>query len=162
MKFICSLSLLLLLTACQITTNSENIVERNDLTVMPESVDNDPDSVEEEGLAHLIEDNGTADDANKVAAPVSYDNLWLKLAEGFKFEVPENPRIAKQRNYYLKHPKYLQRVSKRAEPFLYLIVEQIEAKNLPLELALLPVVESAFDPFAYSPSSASVYGNLCR
>ncbi|MDN2662779.1 LysM peptidoglycan-binding domain-containing protein [Psychromonas sp. 14N.309.X.WAT.B.A12] len=84
-----------------------------------------------------------------------YDNLWLKLAEGFEFEVPDNPRIAAQRDYYLKHPAYLQRVSKRAEPFLWLIVEQIENNNLPLEIALLPIVESAFDPFAYSPAGAS-------
>jgi membrane-bound lytic murein transglycosylase D len=85
----------------------------------------------------------------------SYDNLWLKLAEGFKFEVPDNARVAKQRNYFLKHPNHLAQVSKRAEPFLYLIIEQIEAKNLPLELALLPVVESTFNPFAYSHSHAS-------
>ena len=157
MKFLCSLSLLFLLTACQISTKFETPVEYNDLTVNPESVNDDPNSVEEEGLAHLVEDELTedVDVTEKNLTPVGYDNLWLKLAEGFKFEVPENSRIAKQRNYYLKHPKYLQRVSKRAEPFLYLIVEQIEAKKLPLELALLPVVESAFDPFAYSPSSAS-------
>ena len=86
--------------------------------------------------------------------PVSYDNLWLKLAEGFEFEVPKNARVAKQRNYFLKHPNHLAQVSKRAEPFLYLIIEQIEAKNLPLELALLPVVESTFNPFAYSNSHA--------
>ncbi len=149
MKFICSLSLLLLLTACQITPKSENIVSDNGSAVIFDNV------VEEEGLAHLVEDNESEDAVEKQATPGSYENLWLKLAEGFTFAVPENARIAKQRNYYLKHRKYLQQVSKRAEPFLYLIVEQIEAKNLPLELALLPVVESAFDPFAYSPSSAS-------
>ena len=157
MKFICSLSLLLLLTACQVTTKSENVVEHNEQTVISDDLNNEQNGVEEEGLANLVEDNTTADidvTQNRLA-PVVYDNLWLKLAEGFEFVVPENSRIAKQRNYYLKHPKYLQQVSKRAEPFLYLIIEQIEAKNLPLELALLPVVESTFDPFAYSPSSAS-------
>ncbi|WP_350630014.1 transglycosylase SLT domain-containing protein, partial [Pseudoalteromonas sp. Q36-MNA-CIBAN-0048] len=60
-----------------------------------------------------------------------------------------------QRDYYLRHPKYLKQVSKRAEPFLWLIVEQIEANNLPFELALLPIVESTFDPYAYSYAGAS-------
>ena len=133
MKFICSLPLLFLLTACQIASKFENPVEYNDLTVIPESVNNDPNSVEEEGLAHLVEDDVTADveATKKSSTPVGYDNLWLKLAEGFKFEVPENSRIAKQRNYYLKHPKYLQRVSKRAEPFLYLIVSRLKLKIYP-------------------------------
>ena len=47
------------------------------------------------------------------------------------------------------------RVAKRAEPFLYLIVEQIEEADMPLDLALLPIVESAFDPFAYSHGRAA-------
>jgi len=109
---------------------------------------------DEAGLSHLVKDKSSLDNET-VEMDVGYRNLWLKLAQGFEFDVPENSRIAKQRDYYLRHPKYFQQVSKRAEPFLYLIVEQIEAKNLPLELALLPVVESTFDPFAYSPASAS-------
>lgn len=60
-----------------------------------------------------------------------------------------------QRDWYLRHPAYMQRVSKRARPFLYYIVEQLEAHDMPLEIALLPIVESAFDPFAYSHGRAS-------
>ena len=157
MKFICSLSLLLLLTGCQLTTKSENIVESNGQMIISQGIDN-----EEEGLANLAEDTRIDADIefnrkNTRQEPILpiYDNLWLKLAEGFTFDVPENARIIKQRNYYLKHRKYLEQVSKRAEPFLYLIVKQIEEKKLPLELVLLPIVESAFDPFAYSHSNAS-------
>lgn len=113
----------------------------------------------EEGLSHLVQEKASSvveeDINNEINSDLEYKNIWLKLANGFEFEVPENSRIAKERDYYLRHPTYLKKVSKRAEPFLYLIVEQIEAKDLPLELALLPVVESTFDPFAYSPASAS-------
>ena len=49
----------------------------------------------------------------------------------------------------------MQRVSERARPFMYYIVNTLEQHDLPLELALLPIVESAFDPFAYSHGSAS-------
>ena len=145
MKFICSLSLLFLLTACQLTTKSENIADRNEQVVISNGINND------EGLANLVDADLIPDNNQKVI----YDNLWLKLADSFTFDVPQNSRIIKQRNYYLKHKKYLQQVSKRAEPFLYLIIKQIEEKGLPLDLVLLPVVESAFDPFAYSHSNAS-------
>ena len=167
MKIIVSFSLLFLLTACQVIPNTETTVTTNDplhtshaADDVVESVNYDVSLDEEEGLSHLADESegviadSTKTDLQAVSPPV-YKNLWLKLAEDFSFDVPDNENIAKYRDYYLSHPKYLEQVSKRAEPFLYLIVEKIEAKHLPLELALLPIVESAFDPFAYSSSSAS-------
>ncbi|MFT6984395.1 MAG: membrane-bound lytic murein transglycosylase D [Psychromonas sp.] len=158
MKLLLPLFLLLLLSACQTTTNTDvtdasnaSVVDALNNEVLPDEQLQEVDI--EEGLANLIDDDAPLEVQQLL--PVGYDNLWLKLAEGFEFEVPDNARIAKQRDYYLRHPNYLKQVSKRAAPFLYLIVEQIEAQNLPLELALLPVVESTFDPFAYSPSNAS-------
>ncbi|NRA84078.1 MAG: transglycosylase SLT domain-containing protein, partial [Gammaproteobacteria bacterium] len=68
---------------------------------------------------------------------------------------PINKQIIAQRKWYLKHPNYINRVSKRGQPYLHLIVSEIEKRGLPLELALLPIVESAFDPFAYSHGRAS-------
>jgi len=144
MKLFLSLFLILLLSACQSTPVQEPA---------PIEVSEEPELIEEEGLNHLVEEE--VDDQSEPIASKGYDNLWLKLAEGFEFEVPNNARIDKQRDYYLSHPTYLKKVSKRAEPFLFLIVEQIEAKELPLELALLPIVESTFDPFAYSHAGAS-------
>lgn len=153
MKFIPSLLLLFFLTACQVTGPVTSIVP--EVTPEDEIAVDTPfiDEREEEGLAHLIKEKSAKD--TDISIETGYKNIWLKLAEGFDFEVPDNSRIAKQRDYYLRHPNYLKQVSKRAEPFLFLIIEQIEANNLPLELALLPIVESAFDPFAYSHASAS-------
>ena len=156
MKFILSLFLLLLLTACQITTKTEEILEESNPVMENQQQNLIMEEDDQEGLSNLVEEiESIAQSEEQANQPVHYDNIWLKLAEGFEFEVADNSRIAKQRDYYLRHPKYLKQVSKRAEPFLYLIVEQIEAKNLPLELALLPIVESTFDPFAYSHASAS-------
>ncbi|PKF63042.1 lytic transglycosylase [Psychromonas sp. psych-6C06] len=151
MKLLFSFLLLFLLSACQTTPPIEPVEEESTPIPITE-VDVDED---EEGLANLVKAKPPVVDKPEVETEKQYENIWLKLAEGFEFEVPENSRIAKQRDYYLRHPTYLKKVSKRAEPFLFLIVEQIEEKNLPLELALLPVVESTFDPFAYSPASAS-------
>lgn len=83
------------------------------------------------------------------------NDVWQHIREQLSFNVPENNRIVMQRNWYAKHPSYLNRVAKRAEPFLYYIVEELEKNNVPVELALLPIVESAFDPFAYSHGRAS-------
>ncbi|AWL11538.1 Membrane-bound lytic murein transglycosylase D [Saliniradius amylolyticus] len=82
-------------------------------------------------------------------------DLWQRIRSQLAFEVPDNRRVNVQRNWYLKHPEYMERVSKRAAPFLYLIVEELEAAGMPLELTLLPIVESAFDPFAYSHGRAA-------
>ena len=85
----------------------------------------------------------------------SSNDVWQRIREQLTFDIPENNRVAEQRNWYVKHPSYLTRVAKRAEPFLYYIIEELEKNNVPVELALLPIVESAFDPFAYSHGRAS-------
>ena len=83
------------------------------------------------------------------------NDIWPRIQSQFTFDIPEEKRLIAQRNWYAKHPSYLKRVAKRAEPFLYYIVEELEKNDMPIELALLPVVESAFDPFAYSHGRAS-------
>ena len=83
------------------------------------------------------------------------DNLWHEIRAKMTFDVPERARLISQRNWYAKHENYLDRVARRAEPFLYYIVQELEKNNMPIELALLPIVESAFDPFAYSHGRAS-------
>lgn len=83
-------------------------------------------------------------------------NLWDRLLQSFKLDLEiENPRITAQLNWYKRHPRYLERVFTRAERYMFHVVEQVEARNLPGELALLPIVESAYDPFAYSHGRAS-------
>lgn len=83
-------------------------------------------------------------------------DLWLDLAANMQLDMPlDHPRVVAQRNWYLKHPAYMRSVSERARPFLYLIKEEIEKRNMPMELVLLPVVESTFDPRAYSHGHAA-------
>lgn len=93
--------------------------------------------------------------SNELLAEDTAQDLWQRIRQNLQFEAPDNSRVSAQRSWYVSHPEYLQRVGKRAEPFLHLIVEEIERRNLPMDLALLPIVESAFDPFAYSHGSAA-------
>src|ERR687891_646746 len=67
----------------------------------------------------------------------------------------ENRYVEQQTRYYVRHPEYLQRIFDRSRLYLYHIVGEIERRGLPTELALLPMVESAFNPMAYSRAHAS-------
>lgn len=87
--------------------------------------------------------------------PHAYLDVWQRIKHQLSFQVPNNQRIEAQKRWYLRHPDYIKRVSLRAAPYLFHIVEKLEENNLPLDLALLPIVESAFDPFAYSHGRAS-------
>jgi len=84
-----------------------------------------------------------------------YTNLWDKIPSLYQITEENNKRISLQKKYYSRNPKYLYRVSERAQPYLYLIVNQIEQRQMPGELALLPIVESAFQTYAYSHGRAS-------
>lgn len=107
--------------------------------------------------------------ASSADAAAAAADLWERLRQGFALDDYDDPRIDAQVAYYARHPDYLNRVAKRAEPYLFHIVEELERREMPLELALLPIVESAFDPYAYShgraaglwqfiPGTARMYG----
>ncbi len=82
-------------------------------------------------------------------------DIWHRLKNGFALEKPRNKRLQREYDWYRKHPEYLARVQERAAPYLYYILNEVERRDLPTELVLLPVVESAFQPFAYSPGRAA-------
>ena len=83
------------------------------------------------------------------------NDAWKRLRKGMQMSAVHNKRVKTQLNWYLKHPGYLQRVMERARPVLPFILDELENRNLPTELALLPIVESAYQTFAYSHGRAS-------
>jgi membrane-bound lytic murein transglycosylase D len=82
-------------------------------------------------------------------------DLLTRLRSRFSWEIAADPAVVRERDWYAKNQAYLDRVFTRADLYLFHIVEALEARGMPAELALLPVVESAFDPFAYSHGRAS-------
>jgi len=83
------------------------------------------------------------------------DDLWQRIRRGFAMPDLNGPLVREKTAYYAARPEYLQRVFDRSRLYLYHIVEEIEKRGLPTELALLPMVESAFNPMAYSRAHAS-------
>lgn len=130
----------LIVTGCSTTSNSIN--------------DKPPASSELDNsyVRHSLHPFGI----QKYHVPAKYKNtVWERLISLYSLPDIQNERIDRELNWYLRHPAYLARVQQRAEPYLHLILDEIEAKNIPGELALLPIVESAFLPEAYSKSDAS-------
>lgn len=84
-----------------------------------------------------------------------YDDLLSKIRAGFKLIYDDNPRIKAEKKWFSSHPKYMSRVLTRAQTYMPYIVSELENREMPLELALLPIVESAYDPFAYSHGRAA-------
>jgi len=82
-------------------------------------------------------------------------NAWYRLQQNMSLPEVKNKRITAQLNWYLNHRGYLDRVMQRAGVILPFILDELENRNLPSELALLPVVESAYQTFAYSHGRAS-------
>jgi membrane-bound lytic murein transglycosylase D len=83
-------------------------------------------------------------------------DVWNRVRDGIVLDThADHKRIDDHINWFKKHPEYLARVNKRATPYIYHIVSELEKHNIPQDIALLPIVESAFDPFAYSSGYAS-------
>jgi membrane-bound lytic murein transglycosylase D len=79
-----------------------------------------------------------------------YDNLWQRIVAQMALTVPANDDIEKQKRFFIRNQKLLKTASDNAAPFLYHIVTELERRNMPLELALLPIVESTYNPKAGS------------
>lgn len=81
-------------------------------------------------------------------------DLWQHIASKLRFKIYLNKALTKRIKWYTKQPKYLKTVNKRAAPYLYHIVRKVEQQNLPMEIALLPFVESDFRPSVSSSQQA--------
>ncbi|MBC9250302.1 lytic transglycosylase [Pseudomonas alcaligenes] len=83
-------------------------------------------------------------------------DIWDRMRGGFKLqdEIGINPRIENQRLWFVSNPSFLENASDRGSLYIHYVVERLEERDMPMELALLPVIESAYNPFAYSRSDA--------
>lgn len=89
-------------------------------------------------------------------APHASADLWEITRQNFQLDHDfDNPRVQAQFNWYSKHPRYLTRVTERSARYYYYVLHEVLKRDMPAEIALLPIVESAFDPFAYSHGRAA-------
>ncbi len=90
------------------------------------------------------------------ALAAEHEDIWLRIRDQLVLNRhTDNPTVKARLAWYARHQAYLDRVVERARPYIYHIVGELEKRKMPVELALLPIVESAYHPFAYSRSHAS-------
>lgn len=87
--------------------------------------------------------------------PASNENLWDDVVKGYGLPPVSDERVGKHLRWFANNQRYLDKVTEQSKPYLYYVTSQLRANDLPLELALLPIVESAYDPFVVSPSRAA-------
>ncbi|QCP50220.1 LysM peptidoglycan-binding domain-containing protein [Trinickia violacea] len=146
MRFIFSTLLVLMLAACA----SQGPTASNS-TAAP-----DPQAVSDT-LRKTAAANETIDvDNSSVDQLKTQDaDLWGRIRRGFQIPDLQSDLVDMQANWYAQRPDYVQRMTERSQKYLYHIVEELEARNMPTELALLPFIESAYNPQALSVAKAA-------
>lgn len=87
-----------------------------------------------------------------IEAPIE---LWDRMRRGFRMPDLDGKLVSEREQWYASRPDYIQRMTERSKKYLFHIVEELEKRNMPAELALLPFIESAFNPQAVSSAKAS-------
>jgi len=90
-----------------------------------------------------------------LGAPGTQTDLWARVRQGTAIPDLQNERVEKWQQWYASRPDYVQRMTERGGRYLFHIVEEVNKRGLPTELALLPFIESAFNPQAMSSAKAS-------
>ncbi len=111
--------------------------------------------VELQSEKKLSSEDAFLSDENASLLEKHYVNVWQRIPDMYQISHVDNKRIQRYEEWFLKHKKYLNDVSKRASSFLYFITEEVSKRNMPGEIALLPIIESSFKPHAYSRMKAS-------
>ncbi|GGP26775.1 lytic transglycosylase [Silvimonas amylolytica] len=88
-------------------------------------------------------------------AIAAYNSLWDRLRAGFAMDDPDSALVTKWENYYAARPEYLNRILDRGQRYLFYVSGEVEKRGMPMELALLPMIESAYNPKAESPARAA-------
>ena len=104
------------------------------------------------GLSPVAKGSAKRDGVAQLNLP---NDLWERIRKGYQIPDLESDLVTDRTQWYANKPDYIQRMSERSSKYLYHIVEELEARKMPSELALLPFIESAFNPQAVSSARAS-------
>ncbi|MBB4843691.1 membrane-bound lytic murein transglycosylase D [Paucibacter oligotrophus] len=114
-----------------------------------------PDSARTEAASGLLEDSLNPGFAIDLDALQAREDLWVRVRGGFAMADLDNDLVRKAENWYSSRPDYVDRMTERGSRYLFHIIEEVNKRDMPAELALLPFIESAFNPQALSSAKAS-------
>lgn len=123
----------------------------------PSSDDSSLDQVDPDSSADAAALDALATNSDSTSSEVAIvqDDIWQRIRSGYALPDADHPGVIADRNWYARNQAYIDRTFDRARPYLHHIVEEVEKRGMPMEIVLLPVVESAFQPFAYSHGRAA-------
>jgi len=103
------------------------------------------------------DDTASVTEDTETTAEASHNDVWQRIRNGFGVDedASRNPLVAVHESWFAARPENVRRLAERSRPFLYHIVEALDRRAMPMEIALLPMIESAFNPAALSSSAAS-------
>ncbi len=84
-----------------------------------------------------------------------HTDIWQRVRAGFGMARLDSPLVAKHEQWFVNNPEFMTAMMDRAGMYLYYIVDEVEKRGMPMEIALLPAIESAFKPYAYSRAKAA-------
>ncbi len=159
MKTIIKHHLLLAVLACAGLVACAGQPMRTDETAQPvlqwQATDDQQDSATAVAQSEQIAPQPSIASQPSTEVPAKYTDLWDRIRAGFEFPELRNQYVTYYEQWYQDRPEYLERMVMRARRYLHYIVEQVERRNMPMEIALLPAIESAFKPNAYSRAHAA-------
>ncbi len=106
-------------------------------------------------LSPIISEFLAGADSAEVSPAQPPGDLWERIRMGFALGEMDTPLVQEHENWYASRPDYVRRMVERSQLYLFHIVEEVEKRGMPTEIALLPMIESAFNPKAYSRAHAS-------
>ena len=142
--------------------SADTIINAADVTVPPASVTQPESDMSVEAEKSVpAQDNHPATD--------NYPDIWAKIRAGFAMPPLDSPLVDQELKWFVNNPEYMQRMMERARLYLYYIADEVQKRKMPMEIALLPAIESAYKPHAYSraravglwqfiPSTGRLYG----
>ncbi|MFT4582270.1 MAG: membrane-bound lytic murein transglycosylase D [Gammaproteobacteria bacterium] len=145
-------SILLLLTACSLSD-----VREASHSSRPLDNRQAPDRVDRVDPVGLSDAEHRAIDPAVVSMPipVARIDMWQHIAAGFTWDASDSPHVQSELDLFGENPREIERASRNAEPYLWFIAESLKQRNLPFELALLPLIESGYRANATSPIGAA-------
>jgi len=85
----------------------------------------------------------------------SYGDVWERMRQNYRLDVGEHARINREMRHFRNQPGYVDLIQERARPYIHFILNELEKRDMPMEIALLPAIESTYHPFAYSSGRAA-------
>ena len=152
-RFVLFLWLPAMIAGFAISTSVSLPVNANDLAIPPsEPLEN----LLQDPIGDLLRDHKPWEVAD-AAEEIEFQDIdvWDRIRQGFAIPDLNNPLVATHTTWYSARPDYLHRITHRASRYLFHIVQELDERDMPMELALLPFIESAFNPQAYSSAKAS-------